>query len=56
MYKVMLADEMSSYIANFVKTGNPNGEGLAEWETCTEENSGSFMWWHEGKYRLSGKR
>lgn len=44
-----LADEMSSYIANFVKTGNPNGEGLAEWETCTEENSGSFMWWHEGK-------
>ena len=45
----VLADEMSSYIANFVKTGNPNGEGLAEWETCTEENSGSFMWWHEGK-------
>lgn len=42
MYKVMLADEMSSYIANFVKTGNPNGEGLAEWETCTEENSGSL--------------
>jgi para-nitrobenzyl esterase len=26
-----LADAMSSYWANFVSTGNPNGKGLAEW-------------------------
>jgi para-nitrobenzyl esterase len=22
---------MQEYFANFIKTGNPNGEGLAEW-------------------------
>lgn len=27
-----MADTMSSYLANFVKTGNPNGEGLPEWQ------------------------
>ncbi|WP_022772470.1 carboxylesterase family protein [Butyrivibrio sp. AE2015] len=27
-----LADQMSSYFANFVKTGNPNAEGLPVWE------------------------
>ena len=27
-----LADQITSYIANFVKTGDPNGEGLAEWD------------------------
>ena len=26
-----LADELSSYWANFVKTGNPNGKGLPDW-------------------------
>jgi para-nitrobenzyl esterase len=26
-----LADEMSSYWANFAKTGNPNGKGLPPW-------------------------
>ena len=26
-----IADTMSSYWANFVKTGNPNGKGLAKW-------------------------
>lgn len=28
-----LADEMSSYWANFVKSGNPNGAGLPHWPT-----------------------
>ena len=26
-----LTNAMSDYLVNFVKTGNPNGEGLAEW-------------------------
>ena len=24
---------MQSYFANFIKTGNPNGEGLAQWSS-----------------------
>lgn len=27
-----LAEAMSDYLCNFVKTGNPNGEGLTEWK------------------------
>jgi para-nitrobenzyl esterase len=26
-----LCDRMTGYLCNFVKTGNPNGDGLAEW-------------------------
>ena len=43
-----MADQISSYFANFTKTGDPNGEGLAEWETCNAETDGAFMWWHDG--------
>ncbi len=32
-----LADTMSSYWANFAKTGDPNGDGLAEWTPYTVE-------------------
>ncbi len=31
-----LSDEMTSYLCNFVKTGNPNGHGLAHWDKCTD--------------------
>lgn len=44
-----LADTITSYIANFVKTGDPNGEGLPEWVVCSTENGGAFMWWHDGE-------
>ena len=27
-----LSDAMSSYLCNFVKNGDPNGEGLVEWK------------------------
>ncbi|MBQ3029709.1 MAG: carboxylesterase family protein, partial [Agathobacter sp.] len=27
-----LSNVMSDYLCNFVKTGNPNGEGLVEWK------------------------
>lgn len=31
-----LSERMVSYWTNFAKTGNPNGEGLDEWEPCVE--------------------
>jgi para-nitrobenzyl esterase len=34
-----LADTMSSYWSNFVKTGNPNGPGLVEWPRFTQSNN-----------------
>ncbi|MDB5441229.1 MAG: carboxylesterase family protein, partial [Caulobacteraceae bacterium] len=33
-----LADQFSSYVANFAKTGNPNGTGLPRWEAMTAQN------------------
>jgi carboxylesterase type B len=32
-----IADMMSSYITNFVKTGNPNGKGLPQWDVVGEK-------------------
>ena len=32
-----VADIMSGYWANFIKTGNPNGPGLAHWPTTAEQ-------------------
>ncbi len=29
-----LSDKMSSYLCDFVKNGNPNGNGLISWEKC----------------------
>jgi para-nitrobenzyl esterase len=37
-----LADEMSSYLVNFAKTGDPNGAGLPRWEPYSRE-SGEIM-------------
>jgi para-nitrobenzyl esterase len=46
-----MADTMSSYLANFVKTGNPNGKSLPDWPQATH---GAFMRFHDG-YALSVK-
>lgn len=32
-----LSDEMSTYLCNFVKNGNPNGENLPEWKKCRND-------------------
>lgn len=51
-----LADQMTDYISNFVKTGDPNGEGLAEWAVGSAENDSDFMWWHDGTSELINGR
>lgn len=33
-----ISKDMISYIANFVKTGDPNGPGLAQWEAATAQS------------------
>jgi para-nitrobenzyl esterase len=43
-----VSDVMSSYWANFVKNGNPNGKGLPEWPTYSSKNGFQLM-------HLSGK-
>lgn len=34
-----LSDEMSTYLCNFVKHGNPNSVDLAEWKKCTDNKT-----------------
>jgi para-nitrobenzyl esterase len=43
-----MAETMSSYLANFVKTGNPNGKGLTKWPQSSTASYGSFMRFHDG--------
>ncbi len=38
-----LATAMSSYWANFIKTGNPNGKGLPNWEPYTSDGKKIMM-------------
>lgn len=33
-----LADTMSDFWVNFAYNGNPNGEGLPQWEACTPDD------------------
>jgi para-nitrobenzyl esterase len=47
-----LAETMSSYLANFVKTGNPNGNDLSRWEQTSDSNNAAFMWFRDGYARL----
>jgi para-nitrobenzyl esterase len=42
-----LADQASSYWANFVKTGDPNADGLPTWHQSERANNGSYLWFGE---------
>ena len=42
---------MSDYLVNFVKTGDPNGEGLPTWETAQKSKKAIFL--GEGEPRMS---
>lgn len=42
-----MADSISSYVANFVKAGDPNGKGLPDWKECSAVNGGAFMRWSD---------
>lgn len=46
-----LAALMSDYLVNFVKTGDPNGEGLPTWETAQKSKKAIFL--GEGEPRMS---
>lgn len=37
-WEFQLADIMSSYWANFIKNGDPNGEGLPNWPAADERH------------------
>ena len=41
-YKI--SDIMTTYLCNFAKTGNPNGEGLCQWNPTTAENKQMLVW------------
>ncbi len=34
----VVSETMENYFANFIKTGNPNGKGLAEWPAATAKD------------------
>ena len=33
-----VSERMLTYWTNFMKTGDPNGENVPEWQPCTKEN------------------
>jgi len=40
-YKV--SKDMQNYFANFIKTGNPNGQGLPNWAPVSNSNNVQYM-------------
>jgi para-nitrobenzyl esterase len=46
-YDFELAEQASSLWANFVRTGDPNGEGLPAWPQSTQSSKGAYLWFAE---------
>lgn len=46
-----LSDSMGEYLCNFVKCGDPNSDGLAKWQPCSEAK-GKVMRLGEGELRM----
>lgn len=46
-----LSDVMTTYLCNFVKTGNPNGENLPQWNPTRTQQDPVFCW-GEGDFRM----
>jgi para-nitrobenzyl esterase len=42
-YDFELAEQASSLWANFVKAGDPNGDGLPAWPTSSRSNNGTYL-------------
>src|SRR5699024_11401557 len=38
-----MAKQYNNYLANFLATGDPNGEGLAQWTNWTPESKNSMV-------------
>ena len=38
-----LADNFTSYVSNFLRTGNPNGEGLVTWDSWSENGASQLI-------------
>ena len=39
-----ISDVITTYLCNFAKTGNPNGEGLFEWKPTTAKHKKVLVW------------
>lgn len=46
-----LSDMLTTYLCNFVKTGNPNGENVPEWKPA-KKGQKQVMRWGEGSVRM----
>ena len=38
-----LTDKFTNYVSNFLRTGNPNGEGLVTWKTWSEDGDSQLI-------------
>jgi para-nitrobenzyl esterase len=52
-YDFQLADQASTMWANFVKTGDPNGDGLPLWPRISRSNYGSYLTFAEHSTRAT---
>ena len=49
---VAMAKQYNNYLANFLATGDPNGEGLAQWTNWTPENKNSMVFDEQRRMQL----